>query len=36
MSDVFIKDFEDNVGESVGSGQQIISVDRLDTAGVLR
>ena len=33
MSDVFIKDFEDNVGESVGSGQQIISVDRLDTQG---
>ena len=33
MSDVFVKDFEDNVGESVGSGQQIISVDRVDTAG---
>ena len=33
MSDIFIKDFEDNLGESVGSGQQIISVDRLDTGG---
>jgi len=33
MSDIFVKDFEDNVGESVGSGQQIISVDRVDTAG---
>lgn len=33
MSDVFVKDFEDNVGESVGSGQQIISVSRLDVAG---
>ena len=33
MSDVFVKDFEDHVGESVGSGQQIISVDRLDANG---
>ena len=33
MSDIFVKDFEDNLGESVGSGQQIISVDRLDTDG---
>ena len=33
MSDIFIKDFEDNLGESVGSGQQIISVDRLETDG---
>lgn len=33
MSDIFVKDFEDNVGESVGSGQQLISVNRLDVAG---
>ncbi|MXZ91697.1 MAG: hypothetical protein F4W95_09140 [Chloroflexi bacterium] len=33
MSDVFVKDFEDNVGESVGSGQQLISVNRLDVEG---
>ena len=33
MSDIFVKDFEDNVGESVGSGQQLISVNRLDVEG---
>ena len=33
MSDIFVKDFEDNVGESVGSGQQIISVDRVEAQG---
>ena len=33
MSDIFVKDFEDNVGESVGSGQQIISVSRLEPGG---
>ena len=33
MSDVFVKDFEQNVGESVGSGQQIISVSRLEPDG---
>lgn len=33
MSEIFVKDFEDNIGESVGSGQQIVSVDRLDTDG---
>ena len=33
MSDIFVKDFEDHVGESVGSGQQIISVDKLDANG---
>lgn len=33
MTDVFVKDFEDNVGESVGSGQQLITVSRLDVAG---
>ena len=33
MSDIFVKDFEDNVGESVGSGQQIISVQQVETEG---
>ena len=33
MTDIFVKDFEDNVGESVGSGQQIISVDRVAPQG---
>ncbi len=34
MNDVFIKDFEDNVGESVGEGQQLISVERLVPSGL--
>ena len=34
MKDVFIKDFEGNVGESVGGDQQLISVDRLDPSGL--
>ena len=34
MYDVFVKDFEDNVGESVGEGQQLISVERLVTSGL--
>jgi hypothetical protein len=33
MRDVFIKDFEDNVGESIGNDQQLISVKRLETRG---
>ena len=33
MTDVFIRDFEANVGESVSSGQQLISVDRLQPEG---
>lgn len=33
MSDIFVKDFEDNVGESVGSGQQIVSVQKVETGG---
>ena len=33
MSDVFLKDFEDNVGESVGEDQQLISVERLELSG---
>ena len=33
MSNIFVKDFEDNVGESVGSGQQIVAVNRIETGG---
>ncbi len=33
MQDVFIKDFEDNVGDSVGEGQQLISVQQLQPTG---
>ena len=33
MQDVFLKDFESNVGESVGEGHQLISVARLDPTG---
>ena len=33
MQDIFIKDFEDNVGDSVGEGQQLISVQQLQPAG---
>ena len=33
MSDIFVKDFEDNIGESVGSGQQIVSVQRVEPNG---
>lgn len=33
MHDIFLKDFESNVGESVGEGHQLISVERLDPAG---
>ena len=33
MHDIFLKDFESNVGESVGEGHQLISVDRLDPSG---
>lgn len=34
MHDVFIKDFEGNVGESVGNDQQLITVERLDPTGL--
>ena len=34
MHDVFIKDFESNVGESVGEDHQLISVERLEPAGL--
>ena len=33
MNDIFLKDFESNVGESVGEGHQLISVDRLNPSG---
>ena len=33
MRDVFIKDFEDNVGEAVGDTQQLISVERIEPTG---
>jgi hypothetical protein len=34
MHDVFIKDFESNVGESVGDDHQLISVERLGPSGL--
>ncbi len=34
MHEVFVKDFEGNIGESVGSGAQLVSVERLDPAGL--
>ena len=33
MHEVFLRDFEGNVGESVGEGSQLISVQRLEPAG---
>ena len=33
MHEVFLKDFESNVGESVGEDSQLISVQRLEPAG---
>ena len=33
MHEVFIKDFEANIGESVGEDQQLISTKRLETSG---
>jgi hypothetical protein len=33
MHEVFIKDFEANIGESVGEDQQLISTRRLETSG---
>ena len=33
MHEIFIKDFESNVGEGVGNDQQLISVDRLNPEG---
>ena len=34
MHDVFLKDFEDNVGESLSEGQQLVSVERIEPAGL--
>ncbi len=34
MTDIFVKDFEEHVGESVGQDQQVISVERLETTGL--
>lgn len=34
MHNVFLNDFENNVGESVGNDQQLISVQRLDPSGL--
>jgi hypothetical protein len=33
MHDIFLKDFEDKVGESIGEGQQLISAERLEPSG---
>ena len=33
MHDIFLKDFEDRVGESVGQGHQLVSVTRLEPQG---
>ena len=34
MHDVFLKDFEDNVGANLTEGQQLVSVERLEPAGL--
>ena len=34
MHDVFLKDFEDKVGEGLNEGQQLVSVERLEPAGL--
>ena len=34
MTDIFVKDFEEHVGESVGEDQQVISVQRLEPNGL--
>jgi len=33
MHDIFLKDFEDRVGESVGQGHQLVSATRLEPTG---
>ena len=33
MHDIFLKDFEDRVGESIGQGHQLVSVTRLEPEG---
>ena len=34
MHDIFLKDFEENVGEGLGEGQQLVSVKRLEPSGL--
>ena len=33
MRDIFLKDFEDHVGDSVGQGHQLVAANRLETDG---
>ena len=33
MHDIFLKDFEEHVGDSVGQGHQLVAVTRLETSG---
>jgi hypothetical protein len=33
MHEIFLKDFEDHVGDSVGQGHQLVSATRLETDG---
>ncbi len=33
MHDIFLKDFEDHVGDSVGQGHQLVSTERVETNG---
>jgi hypothetical protein len=33
MHEIFLKDFEDRVGESVGQGHQLVSATRLEPTG---
>ena len=33
MTDIFLKDFEENLGENVGGDQQLISAERLEVDG---
>ena len=33
MRDIFLKDFEERVGDSVGQGHQLVSATRLETSG---
>ncbi len=33
MHEIFLKDFEDHVGDSVGQGHQLVSTTRLETSG---
>ena len=33
MHEIFLKDFEDHVGDSVGQGHQLVSTERVETSG---